>query len=147
MATKQALRRIPPPRTLALDSLADLDAFRLSINKRWELPRLRIALRIPGLRSARGERYDRLINRQLSRSGGWTALWTAIVFTGLAMFFPIEPAGVESISALGAWVAEVALGWVFGWAAGKGGAIVHAHWRIGQLCRQVATEAQAAGPR
>lgn len=143
MATKHAVRRIPPPRTLALDSLADLQAFRQSINKRWKLPRLRVALRITGLRSSRGDRYERLINRQLGRSGGWTALWTAVAFTGLAMYFPIEPAGVESISALGAWVAEVALGWVVGWAVGKGGAVAHAHWRIVRLCRQIDAEAQA----
>jgi hypothetical protein len=143
VATQRAVRRIPPPRTLVLDSLADLRSFRQSINKRWTLPRLRVALRITGLRSSRGDHYERLINRQLGRSSGWPALWTAVTFTGLAMYIPIEPAGVESIPALGAWVAEVALGWVVGWAAGKVGAIAHAHWRIVRLCRQVEAEAQA----
>lgn len=143
MTDKHAVRRIPPPRTLVLDSLADLQAFRQSINKRWKLPRLRIALRITGLRSSRGEHYERLINRQLGRSGGWAALWTAVAFTGIAMLFPIEPAGVESVPALGAWVAEVALGWVVGWAAGKGGSIALAHWRIVRLCRQVEADAQS----
>ncbi len=146
MADKHAVRRIPPPRTLVLDSLTDLKSFRQSINKRWKLPRLRVALRITGLRSSRGDHYERLINRQLGRSGGWTALWTAVAVTGLAMGFPIEPAGVESIPALGAWVAEVALGWVLGWAAGKAGAIVHAHWRVVRLCRQAEREART-GPR
>jgi hypothetical protein len=148
VAHKHAVHRIPPPRTLALDSIADLRAFRQSVNKRLKFPRLRVALRIPGLRSTRGERYERLINRQLGRSGGWPALWTAVTFTGLAMYFPIEPAGVESIPALAAWVAEVALGWVSGWLAGKGGALVLAHWRIWRLCKQVETEAAAgAGKR
>lgn len=144
MATKPAVRRVPPPRTLAIDSISELQAFRQSINKRWKLPRLRVTLRVPGLRSARNEHYERVINRQLGRSGGWTALWTAIAFTGLAMFFPIEPAGVESIPALGAWVAEVALGWVLGWGAGKAGAVGLAHWRIVRACARVQAEAQAA---
>ena len=144
MATKHAVRRIPPPRTLALDSLAELQAFRQSINRRWSLPRLRVALRIPGLRSARNEHYERVINRQLGRSGGWTALWTAVAFTGLAMMFPIEPAVVESIPALGAWVAEVALGWVLGWGLGKAGAIGLAHWRIVRACARVQAEAAQA---
>lgn len=148
MATKHALRRIPPPRTLVLDSIDDLRAFRQSIHKRLQLPRLRVALRIPGLRSATNERYERLINRQLGRSGGWSALWTAVAFTGLAMYFPVEPAGVESIPALGAWVAEVALGWVVGWVAGKNGALVHAHWCIARLCKQVESQTLAqAGKR
>jgi hypothetical protein len=121
VVTKHAVRRIPPPRTLAIDSLADLDAFRQSINKRWKLPRLRVTLRVPGLRSARNEHFERVINRQLGRSGG-----------------------VESISALGAWVAEVALGWVLGWGAGKAGAVALAHWRIVRACGRVQAEAQAA---
>lgn len=144
MATKPAVRRVPPPRTLAIDSISELQAFRQSINKRWKLPRLRVTLRVPGLRSTRNEHFERVINRQLGRSGGWTALWTAIVFTGLAMFFPIEPAGVESIPALGAWVAEVALGWVLGWGAGKAGAVALAHWRIVRACARVQAEADAA---
>lgn len=140
MATKHAVRRIPPPRTLALDSIADLQAFRQSIRKRWKMPHLRVALRLPGLRSARNEHFERLINRQLRRSGGWAALWTATAFTGLAMYLPLPPAGVESIPALGAWVAEVALGWVIGWGAGKGGALAQAHWRIARLCAQAERE-------
>lgn len=144
MATRHAVRRIPPPRTLALDSIADLQAFRQSVHKRWKMPRLRVALRLPVLRSVRNEHYERRINRQLGRSGGWTALWTAAAFTGLAMFFPVPPAGVESIPALAAWVAEVALGWVVGWLAGKGGAIAHAHWRIDRLCRRAEAEAASS---
>jgi hypothetical protein len=147
VATKHAVHRIPPPRTLVLDSVADLQAFRRSLNRRLQFPRLRVALRIPGLRSNRNERYERLINRQLGRSGGWPALWTAVAFTGLAMYFPIEPAGVESIPALGAWVAEVALGWVTGWLAGKGGTLALAHGRIWRLCKQVENEAAAEAAR
>lgn len=144
MATRRAVRRIPPPRTLALDSIADLQAFRQSVNKRWKLPRLRVAMRLPGLRSARNEHFERLINRQLGRSGGWTALWTAVACTGLAMYFPIGPAGVESIPALGAWVAEVALGWVVGWGLGRAGALALAHGRIVLACRRAEAEAAAA---
>lgn len=144
MAKTKAVRRIPPPRTLALDSITELQAFRQSTLKRWKLPRLRVALRVPGLRSARNEHFERQINRQLGRSGGWTALWTAVAFTGLAMYFPIEPAGVESIPALGAWVAEVALGWVIGWGVGKASAVALAHWRIVRACARVQAEAEAA---
>lgn len=126
---------------LAIDSISELQAFRQSIHKRWKLPRLRVALRVPGLRSARNEHFERVINRQLGRSGGWTALWTAVAFTGLAMFFPIEPAGVESIPALAAWVAEVALGWVLGWGLGRASAIGLAHWRIVRTCARVQAEA------
>ncbi|WOB07640.1 hypothetical protein [Piscinibacter gummiphilus] len=143
MATKPAVRRVPPPRTLAIDSISELQAFRQTIIRRWKLPRVRVTLRVPGLRSARNEHFERVINRQLGRSGGWTALWTAVAFTGLAMVFPIEPAGVESLSALGAWVAEVALGWVVGWGIGKGSAVAMAHWRIVRACGRVQAEAQA----
>ncbi|MET0334547.1 MAG: hypothetical protein ABW190_09780 [Rhizobacter sp.] len=140
---RQAVRRVPPPRTLVLDSTADLQAFRQSINKRWALPSLRIALRLPGLRSLRVDHYERLINRQLRLSGGWAALWTAIVLTGLAIAFPVPPAGPESIEALSAWLAQVALAWVLGWAVGKCGAIAIAHRRVVRLCRQVEAEVTA----
>lgn len=144
MTRPHAVHRIAPPRTLSLDSIPELRAFRQAVRKRWKLPHLRVALRLPALRSARNEHFERLINRQLRRTGGWAALWTAIGLTGLAMYCPLPPAGIESIPALGAWIAEVALGWVFGWGAGRAIAIGLAHWQIQRLCARVQAEAQAA---
>lgn len=141
---KQAVRRIPPPRTLALDSLAELQAFRRSVIRRWAMPQLRVALRIPGLRSARSEELERRMNRWIGRGGGWTALWTAVATTGAAVSFPVPPAGVESLAALSAWIAQVALGWVVGWLVGKGGMRLTARWQLARLCRQVQAEAEAA---
>ncbi len=146
MATRRAVRRIPPPRTLALDSIAELQAFCQSLRRRWRLPYLRVALRVPGLRSARNEHYERSINRQLRREPGWPALWTALTCTACALAFPVPPAGVASLPAVAAWVAEVALGWVVGWGIGHAGAIALSRWHIGRLCRQAQVEA-AGAPR
>ena len=138
---KPAVRRIPPPRTLALDSLDELQAFRRTLSRRWELPQLRVALRIPGLRSARSAELERRMNHWIGRGGGWTALWTAGITTALAACFPIPPAGVESLAALSAWIAQVALGWVGGWVLGKGGMMLTAHLQLARLCRRVEIEA------
>jgi hypothetical protein len=134
---RPAVRRIPPPRTLTIESLAELQAFRQSLVRRWRLPRWRVALRIPRLGSAHGDEFERRMNRWLDFNGGWAALVTAIAVTGLAIGLPVPPAGIESLAALSAWSAQVALGWIVGWFAGRGCALGIARWKLVRLCQQV----------
>lgn len=129
--------RIVPIRTVALETPADLQAFHSALVKRFALPRVRIALRIPQLRGTQYSEDERRINRLLSGNGYLPAILSAVVLLGLAIAFPLRPAGAESATAIGAWVAQGLLAVVLGIRGGSLVGLVVARRRLLSLCKRI----------
>jgi hypothetical protein len=134
------LRRIPPPRTLTLESLQEVEAFRKGIARRWTLPRVRTALRLVRLSGSRNNGYERDINRLLSHTGWVAGSIGAVLLIGGAVMVPVPPAGPESEAGLFAWLSQVALATVLGWWCGRAAGIFFYRWRLMRLCRQIEAE-------
>jgi hypothetical protein len=128
-------------RTVALESPADLQAFRAALAKRFTLPRIRIALRLSGLAEARRSEHERQINRLLSTRGWAGAGVGALLLAGLTLAYPLSPAGAESASAIAAWVAQGLLAVLLGGRAGQMAGLGLARLRLRALCEQVEAEA------
>jgi hypothetical protein len=128
-------------RTVALESLADLQAFRTALAKRFSLPRVRIALRLSELSEARISTHERQINRLLGARAYAESALTALVLVGLSAAFPLQPAGAESPAAISAWVAQGLLGLIVGRLAGKLAGLWLARLRLQRLCAQVQAKA------
>ncbi|MEO8153530.1 MAG: hypothetical protein ABI605_10710 [Rhizobacter sp.] len=139
------LRRIAPTRTVALESLADLQAFRAALTKRFSLPRVRIALRIGELHEPQRSEHELQINRLLAACGCAEGAIGALLLLGLAFAFPLRPAGADTASAMVAWAAEAVLGFMIGGLAGKLAGLGRARHRLRRLCERLETE--LSGPR
>ena len=133
--------RIPPVRTVALESLADLQAFRSALSKRFGLPRVRIALRLGELADSAHSAHERRINRLLSASGHREGVAAAIALLALTAVFPLSPAGPESAAGLMAWGAQGLFGVAFGFLTGKLLGQWLAHLQLKRLCAQIEAEA------
>jgi len=134
------VRRIVPLRTVALESPADLQAFRDAMDKRLGRPRIRIALRLSELAESRRSEHERQINQLLSARGWAGAALGALLLLGLTLLYPLSPAGAETGSAIAAWVAQGALGVLLGGVAGAVAGRVLARQRLRSLCARIATE-------
>lgn len=140
---RPAVRRIPPPRTLTIESPAELQAFRHAVSRRATLPRVRIALRLARLPAARSDAHERHINRLLASHPLVAASVTAVATAVLAAVFPLPPAGPETVLALVAWAAEATLAGALGWLMGK---LLHrfsTRWRLARVCDQIAADISA----
>ena len=135
--THPSPRRVVPIRTVALETLADLQAFRSALDKRFALPRVRIALRIPQLRGAQYSEDERRINRLLAANGYGLGAVLAVLLLGLAIAFPLRPAGAESSTAIGAWVAQGQLALVLGIRGGMVIGLAIARRRLLGICKRV----------
>jgi len=122
---------------VALETLADLQAFHGALAKRFALPRVRIALRIPQLRGTQYGEDERRMNRLLSANGYLLGVLSAMVLLGLAIAFPLRPAGPESATAIGAWVAQGLLAVVLGIRGGSLIGLVIARRRLLGLCKRI----------
>lgn len=129
--------RIVPIRTVTLETLAELQAFHGALAKRFELPRIRIALRIPQLRGTPASEDERRLNRLLSTNVHVLGISSAVVLLALAIAFPLRPAGPESATAIGAWVAQGLLAVVLGIRGGSLIGLVIARRRLLRLCRRI----------
>ncbi|MBC7954716.1 MAG: hypothetical protein H7Y33_02445 [Cytophagales bacterium] len=134
-------RRITPLRTVALESLADLQAFRSALAKRFTLPHVRIALRLSELPEAQLSIHEREINRLLGARAYAESALAALVLVGLSAAFPLQPAGAETAAAIGAWVAQALLGLMVGGLAGRLAGLWLARRRLQRLCAQIEAEA------
>lgn len=133
--------RIPPVRTVALESLADLQAFRSALSKRLSLPRVRIALRLSELADSTHSAHERHINRLLGVSGHGQGIAAAIALLALTAVFPLSPAGPETAAGLIAWGAQGLFGVAFGFLTGKLLGEWVAHLRLKRLCALIEAEA------
>lgn len=129
---------------MALESPADLQAFRAALAKRFTLPRIRIALRLSGLAEAHRSEHERRINRLLTTRGWAGAGVVALLLTGLTLAYPLSPAGADSASAVAAWVAQGLLAVLLGGRAGQLAGLGLARQRLRALCERVEAEASAA---
>jgi hypothetical protein len=136
--------RIPPVRTVALESLADLQAFRGALSKRLSLPRVRIALRLIELAESAQGTQERQINRLLDVSGQVEGLATAVLLLALTALFPLSPAGPGSIAGLIAWGAQGLFGVALGFLTGKLLGQWVARLRLKRLCARIEAEATRA---
>jgi len=130
---------------VALESVADLQAFRGALTKRFTMPRVRVALNLGELRETQRHAHEQQINRLLGTSGHVEAAVGALLLLSLAVAFPLNPAGPESASSIGAWVAQGLLGLGMGGVAGKLAGLALAQQRLRRLCDRV--EVQALTPR
>ena len=130
---------------MALESVADLQAFRGALTKRFTMPRVRVALNLGELRETQRHAHEQQINRLLGTSGHVEAAVGALLLLSLAVAFPLNPAGPESASSIGAWVAQGLLGLGMGGVAGKLAGLALAQQRLRRLCDRV--EVQALTPR
>lgn len=137
---RPAVRRIAPPRTLAIESPDDLQAFRRVLSRRWRLPHVRIALRLMGLHQARSDAHERQINRLLASHPLKAAGLGALVMAVLAGVYPLAPAGGQTLPALGAWAVEALLAGVLGAFAGIGLHRLVTRWRLSRLCTRIEAE-------
>jgi hypothetical protein len=134
------MRRIVPLRTVALESPADLQAFREALSKRFRLPRIRITLRLSKLAEARRAEHERLINRLLATRGWAGAALCALLPLGLTLLYPLSPAGADTSSAIAAWAAQGVLGLLLGGAAGALAGRGLARQRLRALCARIEAE-------
>ena len=141
MASKT--HRIAPVRTVALESLPDLQAFQDALRKRRRLPRVRIALRLSTLPEARRDDHERHINRLLMAHGWAEAAAAALVMIGLTAAYPLSPAGTESPEALLAWAAQGLLGAAIGALVGRLVGRGVARLRLQRLCARIEAELSA----
>jgi hypothetical protein len=140
---RPTVRRIAPPRTLAIESPDDLQAFRRVLTRRWRLPHVRIALRLMGLHQVRCDAHERHINRLLASHPFAAAGFCALVMAVLAGVYPLAPAGAQTLPALGAWVIEGLLAGVLGAFAGVGLHRLVTRWRLSRLCTEIEAELSA----
>ena len=140
MPSSPRVRRIVPLRTVALESPADLQAFREALSKRLRLPRIRIALRLSELGESRRSKHERQINHLLSTRGWAGAALGALLPLGLTLFFPLSPASAETASTIAAWVAQGVLGVLLGGAAGAVAGRGLARQRLRSLCARITAE-------
>jgi hypothetical protein len=137
--------RIAPVRTVALESLDDLKAFRSALTKRVTMPRVRIALNLGELRETQRHAHEQQINRLLGTRGYLEATVGALLFLSLAVAFPLNPAGPGSAAGIAAWVAQGMLCFGMGGAAGMLAGLAWAQQRLRGLCERI--EAQASARR
>lgn len=135
--------RIAPVRTVALESLPDLQAFQDALRKRWRLPRVRIALRVSTLPEAHRDDHERRINRLLTSHAWPEATALAAVLIGLTAAFPLSPAGAESPEALVAWASQGLLGAAIGALVGRLVGLGVARLRLQRLCARIEAELSA----
>lgn len=126
---------------MALESLADLQAFRGALSKRLSLPRVRIALRLSELADSAHSTHERHINRLLSVSGHRKGITAAVALLALTAVFPLSPAGPESAAGLMAWGAQGLFGVAFGFLTGKLLGQWTAHLQLKRLCARIEAEA------
>ena len=138
------MRRIVPLRTVALESPADLQAFREALSRRFRLPRIRIALRLSELADTRRSEHERSFNHLLAARGWAGAALGALLLIGLTLLQPLHPAGAESASAIAAWLAQGLLGALLGARGGQLVGLGLARQRLQALCARVAAELPAA---
>lgn len=136
-------RRIAPIRTVALESVDDLQAFRSALTKRFTMPRVRNALNLGELRETQRHAHESHINRLLGTRGYAEAAIGALLLLGLAATFPLNPAGPGSAAGMAAWVAQGMLCFGMGGAAGMLAGLALAQQRLRWLCKRVEAEAAA----
>ena len=140
MPSNPRVRRIVPLRTVALESPADLQAFREAMSKRLRLPRIRIALRLSELAESRRSEHERQINHLLSTRGWAGAALGALLPLGLTLLYPLSPAGADTGSAIAAWAAQGLLGVLLGGAAGALAGRGVTRQRLRSLCARIVAE-------
>jgi hypothetical protein len=129
---------------VALESPADLQAFREALSKRFRLPRIRIALRLSELADTRRSEHERRFNHLLAARGWVGAALGALLLIGLTLLHPLSPAGAESASAIAAWLAQGLLAAMLGARGGQLVGLGLARQRLQALCTRVAAELPAA---
>lgn len=144
MAHSPRTHRVVPLRTVALESPADLQAFRDALTRRLGLPRIRIALRLSELPESRRSGHERQINHLLTTRGWAGATLGAWLLLGLTLLYPLSPAGDETGSAIAAWVAQGTLGALLGGVAGALAGRGLARHRLRALCARIEAELRAS---
>lgn len=137
-------QRVVPLRTVALESPADLHAFREALAKRFRLPRIRIALRLSELPESRRSEHERHVNQLLAAHGGAGAALGALLLLGLTLLYPLSPAGADTASAIAAWAAQGVLAMLLGGVAGALAGRGLARQRLRSLCARIAAELATA---
>jgi hypothetical protein len=130
-------------RTVALESLPDLQAFQDALRKRWRLPRVRVALRLSALPETHRDDHERRINLLLTSHAWPEAAAVAAVLIGLTAAFPLSPAGTESPEALLAWASQGLLSAAIGALVGRLVGLGVARFRLQRLCARIEAELSA----
>jgi hypothetical protein len=142
--------RIRPLKTLGLDSMTELQAFHDASSRRLTPPRVRIALRMPGLDDIERQRHERQLNRLLARRGGREAAIGALLGLVAALAWPLPHAGTDSPIALAAWLGQgavaLATGGLVGTVAGRAIAMRRVVRTCGQLLRGRGARARPGAP-
>lgn len=138
--TGNSVQRVVPTRTLGLETLTDVQAFRHALGKRMSLPRLRIALRLGELPEDRAQKYERRINGLLCTHGLVELAAGAGLSLILMIMFPLQFSALSTGMNVLLWITQMLVGTLAGGAFGRHLAIRNAWKKLRALFRRLEHE-------